>query len=102
LNLITTSNWALNLITTSNTALNLITTSNTALNLITTSNWALNLITSVYICTALCSCRRAKCFGFQKVWDFGNSDKGYTTCTVKNAHFKELRTVQVYFITAIK
>jgi hypothetical protein len=53
---------------------------NWALNLITTSNSVLNLFTSIYICTALCSCRHANIFGFWKFSDFRMSDKGYSIC----------------------
>jgi hypothetical protein len=51
------------------------------LNLVATSNWALNLFTSIYICRALCSCRRAESFRFWSFSDFGISDEGYSTCS---------------------
>jgi hypothetical protein len=60
---------------------------NWTLNLNTTSNWALNLFTSIYICTALCSCRRAKRFGFWRFRNFRISDKGYSTSTEFYVYF---------------
>jgi hypothetical protein len=34
------------------------------------TNSALNLFTNIYICTASCSCRRAKSFGFWRFFEF--------------------------------
>jgi hypothetical protein len=61
--------------------------------LITTSNWALNLYTSSYICTALCSCRRAKSFGFWRFSDLGISD---------NLHMQDVLRSVIQHIVQLK